>query len=260
MSETKTPADKKLSVGKTLTLKRGVEQGVVRQSFSHGRSKQVVVEKVKRRVIGGPGEAREAAPAAEIPKKRPASAPAAVAKPAAAAMPTVASPTTAPKPSGVVLRTLSDEERKARTSALADARVREAEERKIAEEEARRRANRHVSEQAEREAAEARKRDEDDRHRREEEAKRKAEQEAKKRFGEDALARPGARLTLEADDDDGPRTARRGAGGVARPAVAPRPTRPGVQNSAAASPSSRRCAPTKCASAPSPPSAAARSG
>jgi translation initiation factor IF-2 len=230
MSETKTPADKKLSVGsKTLTLKRGVEQGVVRQSFSHGRSKQVVVEKVKRRVIGGAGEAREA-PAAEAPKKRPAAAPAAAAKPAATAMPAPASAAAAaPKPSGVVLRTLSEEERKARTSALADARVREAEERKIAEEEARRRANRHVSEQAEREAAEARKRDEDDRHRREEEAKRKAEQEAKKRFGEDALARPGARLTLEVDDDDGPRTARRGAGGAARPAAAPKPARPGLQ-------------------------------
>ncbi|MDQ2953434.1 MAG: translation initiation factor IF-2 associated domain-containing protein, partial [Pseudomonadota bacterium] len=128
MSETKTPADKKLSVsGKTLTLKRGVEQGVVRQSFSHGRSKQVVVEKVKRRVISGPGEAREAAPAAEAPKKRPAPATTATAKPAAAAMPAPASPAAAaPKPSGVVLRTLSEEERKARTSALADARVREA--------------------------------------------------------------------------------------------------------------------------------------
>src|ERR1700694_3300579 len=231
MSETKTPADKKLSVsGKTLTLKRGVEQGGVRQSFSHGRSKQVVVEKVKRRVIGGPGEAKEAAPAAEAPKKRPAPTTTATAKPAAAPVPPPASPAAAaPKPSGVVLRTLSEEERKARTSALADARVREAEERKIAEDEARRRANRHVSEQAEREAAEARKRDEDDRHRREEEAKRKAEQEAKKRFGEDALARPGARLTLEADDDDGPRTARRGVGGAARPAAAPKPARPGLQ-------------------------------
>ena len=52
MSDTKSPGEKKLGI-KTLTLKRGVEQGVVRQSFSHGRSKQVVVEKVKRRVLGG---------------------------------------------------------------------------------------------------------------------------------------------------------------------------------------------------------------
>ena len=58
MSDTKNPTDKTLSVtpSKTLTLKRPVEQGVVRQSFSHGRSKAVVVEKVKRRVIGPGGE------------------------------------------------------------------------------------------------------------------------------------------------------------------------------------------------------------
>ncbi len=48
MSDTKTPGDKTLHVSssKTLTLKRPVEQGMVRQSFSHGRSKAVVVEKV----------------------------------------------------------------------------------------------------------------------------------------------------------------------------------------------------------------------
>src|SRR5262245_32992152 len=50
---TEKTGEKKLSVtpSKTLTLKgRGVEQGVVRQSFSHGRTKAVVVEKVKSRV------------------------------------------------------------------------------------------------------------------------------------------------------------------------------------------------------------------
>ena len=53
MTETTKNSGEKLSVSptKTLTLKRGgVEQGVVRQSFSHGRSKAVVVEKVKRRI------------------------------------------------------------------------------------------------------------------------------------------------------------------------------------------------------------------
>ena len=65
MTETKNPGEKTLSVAptKTLTLKRGVEQGVVRQSFSHGRSKQVVVEKVKRRAVGG--EAKAEAPVSE---------------------------------------------------------------------------------------------------------------------------------------------------------------------------------------------------
>ncbi len=53
MAENNNPGEKKLSVsGKTLTLKRSAETGVVRQSFSHGRTKSVVVEKVKRRVIG----------------------------------------------------------------------------------------------------------------------------------------------------------------------------------------------------------------
>ena len=142
MSETKNPGEKKLSVsGKTLTLKPRTETGVVRQSFSHGRSKQVVVEKVKRRTVGGPGEAKiEAAAPVEV-KKAPSvgrKAP----TPAASASAGVSQAEAKPKASGVVLRTLTDEERSARAHALADSRVREAEERKIAEEEARRRASR----------------------------------------------------------------------------------------------------------------------
>src|SRR5207253_915184 len=220
MTETKNTGEKTLSVNptKTLTLKRGVEQGVVRQSFSHGRSKAVVVEKVKRRG-SAPGEAKvepigvaERAPARQ-PKASTAS-PAAVQSPAL-------SPAAAPKPSGVVLRTLTDEERNARAHALADARVREAEERRIAEEEARRRADREGRERLERDAAEARKREEEDRRRHEDETKRKAEQEAKKRFGEDETKRaalaPGARgAAIEAEEEEAPRTARRGAG-AARP-------------------------------------------
>jgi translation initiation factor IF-2 len=221
MSETKTPGDKKLG-GKTLTLKRGVEQGTVRQSFSHGRSKQVVVEKVKRRVIGTPTETRPEPAEPETAKPR------ASAK-AAAAAPSRAPAGESPKTTGLVLRTLTEEERVAREQALADARVREAEERKTAEEEARRRATREVSQRADREAAEARKREEDDRHRREEEAKKKAEQEAKKRFGEEtAPARVAGKLTLEAEEDEGPRTPRRG-GAAARPAPAPKTPRAGVQ-------------------------------
>ena len=37
--------------GKTLSLKRTVESGHVRQNFSHGRSKSVVVEKKKKRTL-----------------------------------------------------------------------------------------------------------------------------------------------------------------------------------------------------------------
>src|SRR6516225_1051476 len=122
---TEKTGEKKLSVSpsKTLTLKgRGVEQGVVRQSFSHGRTKAVVVEKVKSRV---PTRAKaDAVTSAAAPAKRPAA--------AAAAATTPAAPAPAPKPSGgMVLRSLTEEEQKARVHALNDARLREAEERKI---------------------------------------------------------------------------------------------------------------------------------
>src|SRR5262245_41847059 len=93
MSETKNPGEKTLSVAptKTLTLKRGVEQGVVRQSFSHGRTKAVVVEKVKRRTLGPaevraePTEARAGAGAGARRTAGKAAAPAATAAPATAA-------------------------------------------------------------------------------------------------------------------------------------------------------------------------------
>jgi translation initiation factor IF-2 len=229
---TEKTGEKKLSVApsKTLSLKgRGVEQGVVRQSFSHGRTKAVVVEKVKSRT---PTRSKPdlAAPAAAAPAKQPASAKAAAAASApAAATPAPAAP--APKPSGVVLRTLTDEERTARARALGDARLREAEERRIAEEEAQLRKTRESAERSERDAAEARKADEEKRRKHELEAKVKAEQEAKKRFGEEAAAPAragvGARPALEPDEDEAPR-ARRGTG-AARPAPAPKPARGGAQ-------------------------------
>jgi translation initiation factor IF-2 len=213
MSETKNPGEKKLSVSK-LTLKPRTETGVVRQSFSHGRSKQVVVEKVKRRGVSGAHEVKAEPPPVEAARKP---APAAKAAPAAA-------PAEAPKPSGVVLRTLTEEERVARAHALADSRVREAEERKIAEEEARRRQSREVVDKTEREAAEARKREEDERRKHDEETKRKAGEVAKKRLGDDEVKRPApGRMALEAEEDDGPPKSRRP--GAARPAAA-RPAAP----------------------------------
>src|SRR6266849_9641286 len=227
---TEKTGEKTLSVApsKTLSLKgRGVEQGVVRQSFSHGRTKSVVVEKVKSRV---PTRAKAEAPTPVAPAKRPMTGKAAA--PAPAVAPTPAAPTAAPKPSGgLVLRSLSQDEQKARVHALNDARLREAEERKIAEEEAFVRTMREAAERTEREAAEARKVDEEKRRKHDLEAKLKAEQEAKKRFGEEsaAAARPGARPALEPDEDEAPRT-RRGPG-AARPAPAPKPARGGVQKS-----------------------------
>ncbi|MFA5948836.1 MAG: translation initiation factor IF-2 [Hyphomicrobium sp.] len=71
MGETKDTADKSLAGGrKPLSLQRTVESGHVRQSFSHGRSKSVVVEKRKTRKLAAPGGAPERetqeAPAAPI--------------------------------------------------------------------------------------------------------------------------------------------------------------------------------------------------
>ena len=138
-------------------------------------------------------------------------------------------PGAALKPSGVVLRTLTEEERSARAHALADARLREAEERKIAEEEARIRQSREEAEKAERAKAEARKRDEEERRKHDEETKRKADEVAKKRFGaETTVAKPGARPVLEAEEEEAPRSARRG-GVAARPAPAPKTPRVGAE-------------------------------
>ena len=225
----KTPGDRKLSVPtKTLSLKPRVETGTVKQSFSHGRTKQVVVEKRGKRRVGGD------APAADTHASEPVVAKAA---PAKAPLARPATPAAAPRSSsGVVLRTLTEDERTARASALADAKMRDVEERRIAEEEAKRRNSKEGIEQAEREAAEARRKAEEDRHRQDEEAKRKAEAEAKKRFGEaEAKAATVARAALPAarapgiaaditDEDEGPRQIRRGPGGVVRPAAPPKTT------------------------------------
>src|SRR5579864_7442301 len=234
MVDTKTPGDKTLSVPtKTLTLKPRVETGTVRQSFSHGRTKQVVVEKRGKRRVGGDGPAPEPHASEPVVAKAKAATPAPVARPAA--------PPAAPRNnSGVVLRTLTEDERSARASALADAKLRDIEERRQAEEEAKRRSSREGIEQAEREAAEARRKAEEDRHRQDEEAKRKAELEARKRFGE-AETRPAAPARAAvpvarapgiaadlSDEDEGPRYSRRGPGGAVRPAAAPK-TKPAPQ-------------------------------
>jgi translation initiation factor IF-2 len=60
MTETKETTEKTLrgaAPHKPMSLKRTVESGHVRQNFSHGRSKSVVVEKKKKRTISGPGGA-----------------------------------------------------------------------------------------------------------------------------------------------------------------------------------------------------------
>src|SRR6202451_2447445 len=92
MTETNKNSGDKLSVSstKTLTLKRGgVEQGTVRQSFSHGRRKADVAAKIKSRIVG-PGEAK-----AELVAPERSAAPRQAAAPATARAPATAAPAAA---------------------------------------------------------------------------------------------------------------------------------------------------------------------
>ena len=50
---------------KPLGLKRSVDAGEVKQTFSHGRTNKVVVEVKRRRVLGPQGAAPEQTPAPE---------------------------------------------------------------------------------------------------------------------------------------------------------------------------------------------------
>jgi len=237
MNDKNSSGDKTLHMSqtKTLSLKRPVEQGMVRQSFSHGRTKAVVVEKVKRRIIG-PGEATEAASVAPKPAVQ---APlAATPAPASTTRPMPPRSAPAPKstaPSGVVLRTLTEDERDARSLALIEARKREEIERRQAEIEAKVRAEREAIEKAERDAAEARKAEESDRRRFDDEVKKKSESEARRRLGEGEVEkapaperlvipprRTGAAM-LEADEEERRSVRRPGGGLAARAAVPPKP-------------------------------------
>jgi len=119
----------KLGTRPPLGLKRTVETGKVKQSFSHGRSNTVVVEVKKRRILGRPGEAPPPPPpepVAEAPKPAP--------KPAA--------PAPARKPSA--------QDDITRRKELQEKLLREAEEARLASlEEARRREERARTEQSE---------------------------------------------------------------------------------------------------------------
>src|ERR1700692_2377883 len=118
--ETKNPGDKTLSVAPkkaTLGLKRGVERDTVRQSFSHGRTNTVQVERKKRRIVL-PGEGRTET-SAPVRMSEPA-----VAAPASRAHAHDLGPAPSPR-AGLVLRQLSDDEIDARARALADAKLHE---------------------------------------------------------------------------------------------------------------------------------------
>ncbi len=169
--------------GKTLSLKK-TETSTVKQSFSHGRTKAVVVEKKRTRVPP------PAAKTAEAPEKAKAAAPAPQAQ--------TPTPSREAARGGVVLRQLTDEEKEARRHALADARVAEEEARRLAEEDARRRTEEEAKLAAERAAALKRKAEEDARKHAEEEVRRRAEEEAQRREKQKEEPAAAAAVPVEA--------------------------------------------------------------
>ncbi|WP_324807084.1 translation initiation factor IF-2 [Sphingomonas sp. LY29] len=191
----------KLGTRPPLGLKRTVETGKVKQSFSHGRSNTVVVEVKKRRILGKPGEAP--APAAEpVEAAAPAPAPTPAPKPAAPA----------PKPAPAPTRRPVDDitARKEMQARL----LREAEEARMQSlEEARRREDRAKVAQTEDEKRRA-------------EDNRKAEEEAQKRAAEEAVAAERA----AAEEAAAPVPAATESAGddrrFTRPASTPAPKRP----------------------------------
>lgn len=141
MSETDNDKPK-LGMRQPLGLKRTVETGKVKQSFSHGRSNTVVVEVKRRRVLGPQGGAPEATPAPAAPAPAPTPAPAPVA--AAPRRPAPSNET----PQERQQRLLREAEEQ-RMQALEDARRREDAERQRAAEEERRRAEERARAEAE---------------------------------------------------------------------------------------------------------------
>ena len=223
----KTGADSK----RTLTLKRtGGDKGTVRQNFSHGRTKSVVVETRKRKFTR-PDEKPAAGPIATGVKPRPAPAaetPAPAEKPAAK-KPAPASQSRGSSGGGVVLNQLSDNEIEARRRALEGAKAREAEDRVRAAEDAKRRAEEDERRARERAESERRQREEEERLAAEKEAREHAEAEAAKRaatpepqadVADPAAAKPQAKRPAEGEKDN--RTGPRRAGG-GRPDAPQRP-------------------------------------
>ncbi|HEX8062052.1 MAG TPA: translation initiation factor IF-2 [Allosphingosinicella sp.] len=201
MSET---TDKpKLGARAPLGLKRTVETGKVKQSFSHGRSNTVVVEVKKRRILG-PQSAQEAAPAPVPEAPRPAA-------------PAVAAPA-APRPAAPQ-RPANDATTRRE---LQDRLLREAEEARLQQlEEARRREDRQAAE-----ATEEEKRRAEDNRRAEEErveaARVAAEEEARRAAEEPARpAEPAPAAATEDEDED-----RRPAHARPKGHHAPAPKRP----------------------------------
>ena len=189
----------KLGTRPPLGIKRTVETGKVKQSFSHGRSNTVVVERKQRRIFTKPGEAPPPPPpepVAEAPKPAP--------KPAAPVDPAPRKP--------------SANDEIARRKELQEKLLREAEETRLAAlEEARRREERALKDASE----EERRRAEENRKAEgtaAEEARERAEEEV--RLAAEGPAEPETLAPAEAREEETE------ARGFRRPGHAPAPKRP----------------------------------
>lgn len=140
MSETDNDKPK-LGMRQPLGLKRTVETGKVKQSFSHGRSNTVVVEVKRRRVLGPQGGAPEAAAPAPEPTPAPAA-------PVAPARPAPRPPVSNETPQERQARLLREAEDQ-RMHTLEETRRREDAERQRAAEDERRRAEERARAEAE---------------------------------------------------------------------------------------------------------------
>ena len=206
----------KLGMRAPLGIKRTVETGQVKQSFSHGRSNTVVVEVKRRRVLGKPGEG-EVQQVAEAPAPAPAPQPEAapVAPEPVAKAPPPPAPPRAPEPQlsrQDLQAKLLREAEEARLAALEEARRREEQARKANSEEERRRAE--DNRRAEEEAAEAARLQE-------EEEARQAALEAERAAAAPVVAAP---IAVDDEEDRGPR--RHTGGGAPAPRREPdRPSR-----------------------------------
>jgi translation initiation factor IF-2 len=180
---------------KPLGLKRSVDAGEVKQTFSHGRTNKVVVEVKRRRVLGKPGSegAAPPPPAPEPVVEAPAPAP---------------KPAPAPRPARPAAAGETPQERVKRLQL-------EAEEERL----------RMAEEARKREEAEAREREDEERRRAED--NRRAEEAAEEQRAAAPVAEPAAE-TPQADAEDAP-VSKPEAAPVARrftPVERPEPKRP----------------------------------
>jgi len=216
--------EKRLTLGAgqrpALGIKKTVEAGKVKQSFSHGRSKSVVVEVKKRRILKRPGEEGEG----QVEDVAPVAPP--VAQPDFTAItrgkPAPAAPARPAAPAHDEDLTLG--ERLARQEALQAALRKAEQDRQVAAEEARRRSEQEKAEQveAERQAREAKRRaDEEASRLATEQAQKQAEDAKSKKPERPAHAAPAAK---EDEEDESARGARGAAAAKRKPEVH-KPTR-----------------------------------